>query len=44
MSINLLAEAGFKNVFNIIDGMEGTWLKILKVIIVLTVAVYLKCF
>ncbi len=27
MSINLLAEAGFKNVFNIIDGMEGDLVK-----------------
>ena len=27
MSVNLLAEAGFKNVFNIIDGMEGDMVK-----------------
>ena len=23
MAINLLAQAGFKNVYNIVDGMEG---------------------
>jgi rhodanese-related sulfurtransferase len=27
MAVNLLAEAGFKNVFNIIDGMEGDMVK-----------------